>query len=61
MTNPHTIEVTERDFPLRCPPAGVAACGQHPLVFLNVQQSGKVICPYCRTHYVLKGQAVKGH
>jgi uncharacterized Zn-finger protein len=60
MNDPHTVELTERDLPLRCPPAGGAAWNQHPRVFLDVRQTGEATCPYCRTHYVFKAQAAKG-
>jgi uncharacterized Zn-finger protein len=59
MTDPHTVEVTELDLPLCCPPAGGIAWSQHPRVFLEVRQTGEATCPYCRAHYVFKSQAAK--
>jgi uncharacterized Zn-finger protein len=46
----------------RCMPATRrAAVGQHPRVFLDVLQTGEVVCPYCSAKYVFKGEAPKGH
>lgn len=61
MTDTKTVEVTARDLPLHCPPAGVTAWNQHPRVFLDVLHTGEVVCPYCSTHYVFKGEAPHGH
>ncbi|MDR2451790.1 MAG: zinc-finger domain-containing protein [Candidatus Accumulibacter sp.] len=60
MTDPHTVEVTELDLPLRCPPASGTAWNQHPRVFLEVRRTGEASCPCGRAHYVFKSQAAKG-
>jgi uncharacterized Zn-finger protein len=33
----------------------------HPRVFLDVVKTGQILCPYCGTRYVYKGQKPKGH
>ena len=60
-TDKTPVEVTAHDLPLHCPPPGAPTWNLHPRVFLDVLQSGEVACPYCGTHYVLKGEAPKGH
>jgi uncharacterized Zn-finger protein len=57
MADPYTVEVTEFDSFLCCPPTDDMVWNQHPRVFLEVRQTGEATCPYCRTHYVFKAQA----
>ena len=33
----------------------------HPRVFLPIEGTGEALCPYCGTHYRLKGGAMPGH
>jgi uncharacterized Zn-finger protein len=61
MADPREIEVTEKDLPLHCPTADAPLWSRHPRVFLDVTQSGHVLCPYCGTKYVFKGSVPKGH
>jgi uncharacterized Zn-finger protein len=61
MAGPQTIEVTAREFPVRCPPIGTVTWKQHPRVYLDVLQAGEAVCPYCSTRYVFKGEAPKSH
>ena len=51
------IEVTAADLPLHCPMPAMMLWNAHPRVFLPIEQSGEVLCPYCGTKYVLKGGA----
>jgi uncharacterized Zn-finger protein len=55
------IEVTAHDLPLHCPMPDAPLWARHPRVFLDVVHTGEVTCPYCSAHYVLKGEAPKGH
>ena len=55
------VEVTAADLPLHCPTPAVALWSSHPRVYLPVAETGEARCPYCGTHYVLKGDAPKGH
>ena len=54
-------EITAHDLPLHCPRPDAPLWARHPRVFLDVAQSGEVVCPYCSAHYVFKGEAPKGH
>jgi len=56
------IEVTAKDLPLHCPTDEVALWCSHPRVFLPIEETGQVLCPYCGTQYKLKaGEIVKHH
>ena len=55
------VEVSAKDLPLQCPPAGTTSWNLHPRVFLDVLKTGEAVCPYCGTHYVFTGEAPKGH
>jgi len=56
------IEVTADDLPLHCPMPDMLLWNAHPRVFLPIENSGQALCPYCGTHYTLKGgPAPHGH
>jgi uncharacterized Zn-finger protein len=56
------IEVTAEDLPLHCPMPSRALWDAHPRVFLAIEKTGEVLCPYCGTRYRLKGGLAKhGH
>jgi len=55
------VEVTAKDLPLHCPMPGKRLWDSHPKVFLPIADSGREICPYCGTEYVLIGPAGSGH
>lgn len=55
------IEVTAADLPLHCPMSSMALWNAHPRVFLPIEKTGEALCPYCGTHYVLKGGAPSDH
>jgi len=46
-------QVTESDLPLHCPMPSMSLWNSHPRVFLSINKSGKVKCPYCGTDYIL--------
>ena len=48
-----SVEVTQKDLPLSCPMPGQSLWNAHPRVFLPVAETGRVVCPYCSTEYVL--------
>ncbi len=54
------IEVTASDLPLHCPMPDHVLWNTHPRVFLPIEKTGEALCPYCGTHYTLKGGAVVG-
>lgn len=47
------IKVTRNDLPLSCPRPGDAAAGLHPRVYLPIEKTGTVTCPYCGARYRL--------
>jgi uncharacterized Zn-finger protein len=55
------IELTTDDLPLHCPMPSMILWNSHPRVFLPIEATGEALCPYCGTHYILKGGAVAGH
>lgn len=46
-------EVTSRDLPLSCPAQDMVLWNSHPRVYLPIEATGKVVCPYCEAEYVL--------
>ncbi len=46
-------EVTAADLPLHCPMDGMSLWNSHPRVFLQIEEKGEVVCPYCGAEYVL--------
>ncbi|MDC8446200.1 MAG: zinc-finger domain-containing protein [Nitrosomonas sp.] len=55
------IEITVDDLPLHCPTPAMQLWNTHPRVYLPIEKTGEVLCPYCGTHYTLKGGALAGH
>ena len=47
------VEVTAADLPLHCPMPGKRLWDSHPRVWLPIADSGRELCPYCGTLYVL--------
>jgi uncharacterized Zn-finger protein len=54
-----SIETIEVETPTVGCDGGGGALG-HPTVFLTLGQEGRVKCPYCSRHYVLKAGARTG-
>lgn len=46
--------VSRDDLPLSCPMPGQAVWDAHPKVYLDIEETGEVFCPYCETHFVLE-------
>ena len=65
MTNPQLsqdkVTVTARDLPLHCPLKNAPLWSQHPRVFLDIEDSGRILCPYCSTLYVFEGPKPREH
>ena len=55
------IEVAEADLPLHCPMPDMLIWNAHPRVFLPIEKTGEVLCPYCGTRYILQGGARTDH
>ena len=47
-------EVSKADLPLHCPMDGMSLWNSHPRVYLSIDETGKVKCPYCGADYLLK-------
>jgi uncharacterized Zn-finger protein len=61
--NQRHIEISAADLPLHCPMPSMMLWNAHPRVYLPIQKTGEALCPYCGTHYTLKGgpQAAAHH
>lgn len=46
-------EVTHADLPLSCPMPSMQIWDSHPRVYLPIQKTGEVVCPYCGAEYIL--------
>ena len=52
--NKQRYEVGYGDLPLSCPPtSNITPWDAHPRVYLNVEDMGEILCPYCGTSYIL--------
>ena len=47
------MEITTGDLPLCCPAKDERLWDAHPRVYLPIEKSGREVCPYCETEYVL--------
>jgi uncharacterized Zn-finger protein len=52
-------EVTTADLPLSCPTKKMRVWDAHPRVYLPIEETGQVICPYCEAEYVLIDEKTK--
>ena len=46
-------EVSRADLPLSCPMPNQKLWNSHPRVYLPIEETGTVTCPYCGTIYRL--------
>lgn len=46
-------EITRKDLPLHCPLPEMSLWNSHPRVFLPIEKTGKVKCPYCGADFIL--------
>ena len=51
--NKRKVTITEKELPLCCPLPEKTLWNGHPRVYLDVKATGKVVCPYCETEYLL--------
>ena len=66
MTTPNkpekVVELVAKDLPVYCPNPAMPLWSSHPRVFLDIEDTGKAMCPYCGTRYELVGgPAAGGH
>jgi uncharacterized Zn-finger protein len=50
----------EVDLPVHCPNPAMPLWSSHPRVFLDIAETGSAMCPYCGTHYRLRGGPRRG-
>ena len=55
------VMVRAKDLPVFCPNPSMPLWSSHPRVFLDIEPTGRVMCPYCGTRYRLEGGALPGH
>ena len=59
---PAAVLVQPKDLPVFCPNPAMPLWSSHPRVFLDIAETGEVMCPYCGTRYQLVGGPLKaGH
>ena len=61
VTYPQAIEIHPDDLPLYCPNPAMDTKSWHPRVFLEIEATGKAMCPYCGTRYTLIGTPDPDH
>jgi uncharacterized Zn-finger protein len=49
-------EVTRSNLPLSCPLPDMRLWDAHPRVYLPIEATGHVICPYCEAEFILKNE-----
>lgn len=49
-----SYSVRHRDLPLSCPTDDMELWNAHPKVYLPIEQTGSVVCPYCGSTFILK-------
>ena len=54
------VTVKPADLPVFCPNPKMPLWSSHPRVFLDIANTGEVMCPYCGTQYVLAGGPLAG-
>lgn len=47
--------ITKKELPLSCPMPNERLWDAHPRVYLDIEKTGSVVCPYCGTEYKLNG------
>lgn len=53
-------EITHADLPLSCPPREDRVWDAHPRIYMPIEETGKVVCPYCGAEYILTDFATHG-
>ena len=54
------LEIDADDLPLHCPTDRMPLWNSHPRVFLPLEKTGEIRCPYCSTVYALKKGTRRG-
>lgn len=45
--------VQRGDLPLSCPTPGMTLWDSHPRVYLPIEKTGRALCPYCGSEFIL--------
>ena len=53
-SNESLFRIKKDQLPLHCPLPEMSLWNQHPRVYLPIEDSGRVKCPYCGTEYILE-------
>jgi uncharacterized Zn-finger protein len=48
------VVVHQRDLPLSCPTNDMTLWNAHPKVYLPIEATGRIVCPYCSTQFILQ-------
>ena len=51
-----TVEVSRKQLPLHCPTPEMSLWNSHPRVFLSIEETGQVTCPYWGTAFSIKNE-----
>jgi uncharacterized Zn-finger protein len=54
------VQISAAELPLHCPLPSAQLWNSHPRVFLAIESTGEVLCPYCGTLYRLSEQRSPG-
>lgn len=46
--------VHRHELPFSCPTDAMVLWNAHPKVYLPIEQTGQVTCPYCGSHFTLQ-------
>ena len=46
--------ITHKALPLHCPLPDMSLWNSHPRVYLPIEETGEVKCPYCGTEFTLE-------
>jgi uncharacterized Zn-finger protein len=52
-------DVTTKDLPLSCPMPNMRLWDAHPRVYLPIEETGHVVCPYCEAEYFLTTESIE--
>jgi len=55
------VPVDAKSLPVYCPNPAMPLWSSHPRVYLDLDDHGETMCPYCGTRYKLAGPARPGH
>lgn len=47
-------QITKKDLPLSCPTKDRVVWNSHPRVYLPIESTGRVRCPYCSAEFILE-------